>query len=99
VLTYILNIPHQILPSINPLVVAIAYLSLYICFSLTYIVSLYSNFYQEALTYVQQTISLPSIYSVEYDHVSQFTTVTIKGPAVDCSVGGKSGKTKTNKFN
>ena len=72
-------------------------------FSLSYIVSLYSNFYQESMTYVQQTISLPSIYSVSYDSTSKFTTVTIKGPAVDCSVGGsvggKSGKTKTNKFN
>ena len=62
-------------------------------------VSLYSNFYQESMTYVQQTISLPAYYSVSYDSTSEFTTVTIKGPAVDCSAGGKSGKTTTNKFN
>ena len=59
----------------------------------------YSNIFEEDVTYVQQTISLPASYTVAYDSTSKFTTVTIKGPAVDCSVGGKSGKTKTNKFN
>lgn len=79
----------------------LAYISMYLSFSIKKnCVSLYSNeFVEETITYVQQTISLPASYSVVYDSTSNFTTVTIKGPAVDCSVGGKSGKTKRNKFN
>ena len=82
-----------------PIVVACLLMSM-LCHSLSIKLCIaYSNSYEEDVTYVQQTISLPASYSVAYDSTSEFTTVTIKGPAVDCSAGGKSGKTKTNKFN
>ena len=81
--------------------IVVACLHIYVFVILSHIKSCiaYSNSYEEDVTYVQQTISLPASYSVAYDSSSEFTTVTIKGPAVDCSAGGKSGKTKTNKFN
>ena len=73
---------------------------MYLIFSIIYCILLYSNFHEESVTYVQQTISLPAYYSVSYDSTSEFTTVTIKGPAVDCGAGGKSGKMgKKNTFN
>ena len=44
-----------------------------------------ANFYDEAPTYVSQTIvSLPSYWSLGYDPDSEVTTLTIKGKAENC---------------
>jgi hypothetical protein len=76
----------QILVLKYALVVAIDLIMFYSLFR----VSLWSNFYEESVTYVQQTISLPEYYSVSYDSTTAFTTETIKGKAVDCVPGGAS---------
>ena len=53
--------------------------------------------HEEELTYEGQTVKeLPTMYSVEYDATSQFTTVTLKGASLDCN-GASSKKTKKQK--
>lgn len=56
-----------------------------------------SNFYEESVTYVQQTTSFPAYYSVSYDSSTEFTTVTLKGKYVDCVPSGAGKASK--KFN
>jgi hypothetical protein len=56
------------------------------------------NSHEEELTYKGQTLKeLPSMYSVEYDAETKFTTLTFKGASLDCSSGApkkpKSSKT------
>ena len=53
-----------------------------------------ANFYDEAPTYVSQTIvSLPSYWSLGYDPDSEVTTLTIKGKTENCGKKGtKAGK-------
>jgi len=56
-----------------------------------------ANFYDEAPTYVSQTIvSLPSYWSLGYDPDSAVTTLTIKGKAENCGKKEtKAGKKET----
>jgi len=55
------------------------------------------TFYEEQLTYKGQTLKeLPSMYSVEYDAETKFTTLTFKGASLDCS-GGAPKKPKSSK--
>jgi hypothetical protein len=66
---------------------------------LTFVSGADDNFYIEGVTYKAQTITeLPSMYKVEYDAMTMFTTLTFKGASLlKCDGMSKSSKSSKSK--